>query len=74
MWWAIVFFNRPDILNDVPLFFEPIARNTTPNFWGGVIVVGALSKVIGYIAEKELLRKFGLYFSMVFYALISAGY
>lgn len=74
LWWAFVFFNRPDILNDVPLFFESIAENTTPSFWGGVFVAGSLAKIIGYIAEKRMLRLAGLYFSTVFYASISAGY
>ena len=73
-WWAIVFFNSPDIFTLRPKTYEGFAEIAPEYVWMATFIVAATIKIIGIFAKLNFLRKFGLTLSAIIYAFIAYCY
>ena len=73
-WWAIVFFNSPNIFTLRPKTYEGFAEIAPEYVWMTTFIVAAAIKIIGIFAKLNFLRKFGLTMSTIIYSFIAYCY
>ena len=73
-WWAIVFFNSPDIFTLRPQTYTGFEDIAPEYVWMSTFIVAATIKIIGIFAKVNILRKFGLALSTIIYAFIAYCY
>lgn len=71
---ALVLFSKPDMFDRLPATYEFFKALAPEYLWGIFFVVAALTKILGLLTRKRIIRKTGLIGSVIVYGLISASY
>ena len=71
---ALVLFSRPDMFDRLPTTYEFFKALAPEYVWGVFFLVAAITKILGLITRKGIIRKTGLIGSVLIYGLISASY